>query len=366
MGFLLKRTTADERFVDSCVEEDELQGYDPRGLRSDVDTRWSSLCLLFESAAASHEVLNDVLVKTKSYELLLDASEVDEICVVAKIYRVSCVNTLEFSASNSDFQTPSRFQSISSLRFPQVILDMMVLVQGSKRPTINMVVLATIDIESTLGNTESWLTSESESACEFGAEVAQELLLCVQKRMRPFSAMELLGAVLDPEMKSILQIRAEPPGENVSKFLLDSIHEYVPETVPETLDQEDSAIVVEQPSKKKRSSLIAKYASAIAPTESLSNEIDRYLALQVKFAENVGSKHEDNTLKWWRQNSPAFPSIAKLARTILSIPATSAEAERRFSAAGNVLRVKRCSMDPLTMTKTLFIHDNKDVLTMHD
>ena len=80
---------ADGRFVDFDGEEDELQGYDPSGIRSDVDTRWSSLCLLFENAAASHEVLNDV--RTKSYGMLLEPTEIEEIHVAAKIYRVSHV-----------------------------------------------------------------------------------------------------------------------------------------------------------------------------------------------------------------------------------------------------------------------------------
>ena len=79
---------ADSRFIDS-YEEDRLDGCDPKGLRSDVDSRWSSLCLLFESAAASHEVLNDVLVMTKSYELLLEATDIQDIRVIAKHYRVS-------------------------------------------------------------------------------------------------------------------------------------------------------------------------------------------------------------------------------------------------------------------------------------
>ena len=84
------------------------------------------------------------------------------------------------------------------------------------------------------------------------------------------------------------------------------------------------------------------------------------------FADKVAGEDNDNVLNWWRENSMAFPSISKSARIVLSIPATSAEPERRFSAAGNVLRVKRCSVAPLTMTKTLFIHDNKDVLEMKD
>lgn len=82
---------ADDRFVDSIEVENESSGNDRRGLQLDVATRWSSVCKLFESAAASYEVLNDVLGICKAYGLILEDFEIHEIRVVARIYRVSCL-----------------------------------------------------------------------------------------------------------------------------------------------------------------------------------------------------------------------------------------------------------------------------------
>lgn len=224
-----------------------------------------------------------------------------------------------------------------------------------------MVVLGTIDIESSLLNTDDLIHTGCESAREFGEELAYQLLICVRGRMRPFSRMELLGSLLDPELKNIPQIATELPCDDVGKFLVNAIEEYV----PESLREEESPIVLESPSKKQRSSLIAKYASAMTPKENASSEVSRYLGLQVKFPGVAEGEEDKNLLSWWRRNAPAFPSISELARLILSISATSAEPERRFSAAGNALRVKRCTLSPLTMTKTLFIHDNKHILSKH-
>ena len=51
-------------------------------------------------------------------------------------------------------------------------------------------------------------------------------------------------------------------------------------------------------------------------------ELDAY------FAEKPVSR-EVNPLKWWKENSGRFVRLAKVSRSLLSIPATSAPAERR-------------------------------------
>lgn len=186
--------------------------------------------------------------------------------------------------------------------------------------------------------------------------------------MRPFNKMELLGAALDPEIKNIARIKDEIPERNMFNFIHDSIVEFVPEAtvtvVEETAIDEETAMVARKPPKKMRSSLIAKYSSSIPSEDNLSSEINRYLGFRVKLIEVSLEERSDDEklLSWWRQHAASFPKVAALARTILSIPATSAEPERRFSSAGNVLRERRCSIDPLNMSRILFIHDNRDLL----
>ncbi|XP_003738113.1 zinc finger BED domain-containing protein 1-like, partial [Galendromus occidentalis] len=288
---------------------------------------WGSLCSLFESAVASCEVLNDVLMKTGSFDCLLAPSEKEEISVAAKFYRV--------------------------------ILDLMTLLQSSKKPSINMVVLGIIDIESTLRELEDDITaSEDDTTTEFRKALAETLLQCVQGRMRPFGRMEILGALLDPEMKDISKVRAEVPGGNPARFLLDAVLEYTSLPVAEEAVQ----VIEPPPTQKPRYSLTAKYGSLCDPFENMANQVDRYLASPVRLSGSCGPDDRDEVLKWWSQNESTFPAVANLARIILSIPATSAEPERRFSIAGNLLREKRCSMNPITATRVLFVHDNKEFL----
>jgi hypothetical protein len=51
-------------------------------------------------------------------------------------------------------------------------------------------------------------------------------------------------------------------------------------------------------------------------------------------------------LQWWKDNEPRFPNLAKLARRVLAIPATSASSERIFSVSGNINSKKRARLDP--------------------
>lgn len=242
-----------------------------------------------------------------------------------------------------------------------MILDLMVLMQSTTKPTINLVILGVIDIEMTLENIIDGTTSElRQTASLFKQNLASDLRDCITRRMRPFSAMEILGALLDPEMKNISKVRAEIPGGDAAELLFDAVRNHGLDCDEDESD--DVEILSEPPPKLHRASLIAKYANVETPYESLSNQIERYLASPVSLSQQGGSEGRDRVLQWWFENAETFPSLARLARCILSIPATSAEPERRFSSAGNALRERRCSMSPITMSKTLFVHDNRGLL----
>lgn len=67
---------------------------------------------------------------------------------------------------------------------------------------------------------------------------------------------------------------------------------------------------------------------------------------------------EFDVLEWWSENEKEFPTMAKLARKLLAIPASSASSERAFSAAGNAVSQRRTALDPQTVNDVLFVHSN--------
>ena len=62
-------------------------------------------------------------------------------------------------------------------------------------------------------------------------------------------------------------------------------------------------------------------------------------------------------LKWWKVNGLVYPKLARLARSVLCIPASSSS-ERVFSAAGRTIEQRRTALKPATVDAILFLHDN--------
>lgn len=44
---------------------------------------------------------------------------------------------------------------------------------------------------------------------------------------------------------------------------------------------------------------------------------------------------------WWKEHEKCYPSLSKLARKFLAVPATSTSSGRVFSSAGNIVRPSR-------------------------
>ncbi len=65
----------------------------------------------------------------------------------------------------------------------------------------------------------------------------------------------------------------------------------------------------------------------------------------------------NNSLIWWKENGKRYPTVAKLARRILCIPATSAPSERVFSTAGLTVTKLRNRMSPNNADMCVFLHD---------
>ena len=52
-----------------------------------------------------------------------------------------------------------------------------------------------------------------------------------------------------------------------------------------------------------------------------------------------------HALKWWKEHHCRLPTIAKIAKKLLCIPATTMASERLFSTAGHVINTKKACLD---------------------
>jgi len=82
--------------------------------------------------------------------------------------------------------------------------------------------------------------------------------------------------------------------------------------------------------------------------------------VEVDFYLKVGKADTEDPadlLPWWKAKACMFPRLAKLAKRVLAIPATSASSERTFSRAGLAVTEKRTNLDADSVTDLLVIHN---------
>ena len=83
-------------------------------------------------------------------------------------------------------------------------------------------------------------------------------------------------------------------------------------------------------------------------------ELDLYLEER-----NVGisSKQKFDILAWWKMNETRFPTLSKVAKVILTAPATSVASESAFSTGGRVLDDYRCRLNEQSVEALLCAQD---------
>jgi hypothetical protein len=79
-----------------------------------------------------------------------------------------------------------------------------------------------------------------------------------------------------------------------------------------------------------------------------SSEFDRYLR-----EPRLGVRADP--LSWWKDQEINYPTLSMMARDYLAVPATSAAAERAFSAGSDLIAPRRCSMGDDTVTECMCV-----------
>jgi hypothetical protein len=92
-------------------------------------------------------------------------------------------------------------------------------------------------------------------------------------------------------------------------------------------------------------------------------EIDNYLKFAIDkskqsdvSANSSAYDQEYNPLNFWKHNYSSYPRLARIAKRIFAVPATSAAVEREFSLAGNIVTKKRSRLSPGTVNDIIFLN----------
>ena len=91
--------------------------------------------------------------------------------------------------------------------------------------------------------------------------------------------------------------------------------------------------------------------------ENPQDELARYLNMPAATEDNC-QKTEQNICHWWNEvGKVIFPRLAKVARAVLGIQASSTASERDFSSAGLTLASRRSSLDSEHVNELLVVRN---------
>lgn len=209
------------------------------------------------------------------------------------------------------------------------------------------------------------------------AELKEKMMEKLDYRF-PITDEILIGTLLDPRLQNLPRLHKELNKRNTTKleFLKKEILKIVPisETTHSTeqcdsKSNKNSPEVSQASNKRKKSSILTNLIKKHAYEKSESNEptnqdskvdeeIHKYFLTMIPEKEI----EDFNILTFWRNHKTSLPLLCELVKKILCIPVTSTSSERAFSYAGILISAKRSSLGPYVVEKTLFIHDNYDLV----
>ena len=102
-----------------------------------------------------------------------------------------------------------------------------------------------------------------------------------------------------------------------------------------------------------------EYADTVPECDT--DEVTRYIQANFSSEASASQKHHSgggggDVLKFWMENQSTYPKLSKLARWVLSVPASSASSERVFSCAGRVFEERRTRLGAESFDDVVFLN----------
>lgn len=147
-----------------------------------------------------------------------------------------------------------------------------------------------------------------------------------------------LATVLDPRFKLHPFVKDKDNIEEIKALIQTAALKYEAQDVGHLDRSPDSD------TDNTSSSMIGQYFSKRRRVGGISAELSEYLQ-----EETVAVISCPNPLDFWSQRQGSFPILAKFARIVLAVPATSTPSERAFSLGGITMTDRRASMSIETL-----------------
>ena len=217
------------------------------------------------------------------------------------------------------------------------------------------------DQEPTLHLTVPWLYKLKQHCSSSGDSDSNSLnavkrraadLIDCKFRLQP---LHYVAAVLNPKMKSLKMLDSEPAmREDAYQALREMVINLEQgDTEGDTADGNNSEAASGETSPAHKKARFEDFEDDDDTAAAPVDEVTQYLAMRIPRESTASLLH------WWKATEAHLPKLAKVARRILAIPASSASSERAFSAAGVTISQRRTALDPETVNNILFIYSNK-------
>jgi hypothetical protein len=234
------------------------------------------------------------------------------------------------------------------------------------KPTLHMVVPLLFNVQ----NLDKMFPLCGQEVTDFLKKVSAE----VESRMPNLGKDNDLYATacfLHPRfMGSVLKIKDTDTFERVKRQLIETHPSYIDMVRSAPSGQGSVDLFASQDLNTALSETRWNLLESLAEEESVSRpnpdqkspielEITRFLELTPK-----ASSADVDVLAWWKAQASHLPLLAEIARKILAYPASSSSSERIFSTGGDVVTAKRMNLDPGSVERLVFYHDNWQKLTV--
>ncbi|XP_063438060.1 zinc finger BED domain-containing protein 4-like [Mytilus trossulus] len=290
------------RYVRKSINASDILEGEKR-LQAENATRWNSQITMIRSVLeVSEEKLNKLdTIKLTGYERKL----LQELCLVLKPFE-----------------------------------DATIMVQKEINVSGSLAVPVTLGLEHKL----------AELSTTYNNKMVSTLMSSMTKRLLCFKSEDvyLISAILDPRFK--LRWSKDPVA--MEEKLLTYARK-------QKVDCENYSDESSPPRKMSKSDDTGLF-SFMTPTKGRKKHISGDI-VKMEISQYLLEPCDDacDPLKYWNDHTEIYPILTKLAKTYLTIPATSAPVERLFSVAGKFFRPDRCRLSDSTFQMLMMIKCNE-------
>ena len=216
--------------------------------------------------------------------------------------------------------------------------------QAEHNASISCILPIIHGLNVSLQPSEPTASEDSVAAQQFKSIIRQELRSRWSLDDLDVTSIDVLGSALDPRFRQMKFL-----DDDKKKEVKDEIKNMIT-SIPEISTSQS------RPQDNEGTSALD---ILLGPEELSVNDYN--LELEAYFTEKPLPR-DTNPLLWWKDNARRFNSLAKITKSLLCTPSTSAPAERVFSNAELTINRLRSSLNPDTVDALIFLNKNHSLL----